>query len=170
MQFQNWPKINFWTGKKFKTAKNAISHKKIDLFDFMSFFGLDFFKFSGLLWCVPWRREYQFFFYQTIEWITKVLFWFDYSTGYEKGDTQWGRDQGWRVVRAEECWHKSLDPLMSEIRNTIGQDTPVYLSFDIDSIDPSACPGTGTPEIGGLTTAQALEVVRGCRGLNLVSV
>jgi len=90
------------------------------------------------------------------------------GTGYEKGDTQWGRDQGWRVVRAEECWHKSLDPLMSEIRNTIGQDTPVYLSFDIDSIDPSACPGTGTPEIGGLTTAQALEVVRGCKGLNLV--
>ena len=73
------------------------------------------------------------------------------------------------MVRAEECWHKSLDPLMSEIRNTIGQDTPVYLSFDIDSIDPSACPGTGTPEIGGLTTAQALEVVRGCKGLNLVS-
>ena len=44
------------------------------------------------------------------------------------------------------------------------------LSFDIDSIDPSACPGTGTPEIGGLTTAQALEIVRGCKGLNLVSL
>ena len=91
-----------------------------------------------------------------------------FRTGYEKGDTQWGRDQGWRVVRAEECWHKSLDPLMTEIRGQIGSDTPVYLSFDIDSIDPSACPGTGTPEIGGLTTAQALEVVRGCKGLNLV--
>jgi len=91
------------------------------------------------------------------------------GTGYEKGDTQWGRDQGWRVVRAEECWHKSLDPLMTEVRRQIGSDTPVYLSFDIDSIDPSACPGTGTPEIGGLTTAQALEVVRGCKGLNLVS-
>ena len=92
-----------------------------------------------------------------------------FRTGYEKGDTQWGRDQGWRVVRAEECWHRSLDPLMTEIRGQIGSDTPVYLSFDIDSIDPSACPGTGTPEIGGLTTAQALEVVRGCKGLNLVS-
>ena len=91
-------------------------------------------------------------------------------TGYEKGDTQWGRDQGWRVIRAEECWHKSLDPLMTEIRSQIGADTPVYLSFDIDSIDPSACPGTGTPEIGGLTTAQALEIVRGCKGLNLVSL
>jgi len=90
------------------------------------------------------------------------------GSGYEKGDTQWGRDQGWTVIRAEECWHKSLDPLMREIRSQIGADTPVYLSFDIDSIDPSACPGTGTPEIGGLTTAQALEIVRGCKGLNLV--
>ena len=58
---------------------------------------------------------------------------------------------------------------ISRVRRQIGSDTPVYLSFDIDSIDPSACPGTGTPEIGGLTTAQALEVVRGCKGLNLVS-
>jgi guanidinobutyrase len=90
-----------------------------------------------------------------------------FRTGYEKGDTQWGRDQGWRVIRAEECWHKSLTPLMIEVRNQIGKDTPVYLSFDIDAIDPSACPGTGTPEIGGLTTAQALEIVRGCRDLNL---
>ena len=40
---------------------------------------------------------------------------------------------------------------MAEIRETIGSETPVYLSFDIDAIDPSACPGTGTPEIGGKT-------------------
>ena len=97
-----------------------------------------------------------------------LIFFYCCRTGYEKGDTQWGRDQGWRVIRAEECWHRSLEPLMSEIRSHIGK-VPVYLSFDIDSIDPSACPGTGTPEIGGLTTAQALEIVRGCRGLNLVS-
>lgn len=95
---------------------------------------------------------------------------FSLRTGYEKGDTQWGRDQGWRVIRAEECWHKSLNPLMIELQSQIGRDTPVYLSFDIDAIDPSACPGTGTPEIGGLTTAQALEIVRGCKGLNLVRV
>ena len=49
-----------------------------------------------------------------------------FSTGYKKGDTKWGHDQGWRVVRAEECWHKSLDPLMAEIRDQIGADTPVY--------------------------------------------
>ena len=47
-------------------------------------------------------------------------------------------------------------------------DGPVYLTFDIDALDPGFAPGTGTPEIGGLTTVQALEIVRGCRGLNLV--
>ena len=58
---------------------------------------------------------------------------------------------------------------MSEIREQVG-DGPVYLSFDIDGLDPSFAPGTGTPEIGGLTVPQALEIIRGCRGLNLVGV
>jgi arginase family enzyme len=44
---------------------------------------------------------------------------------------------------------------------------PVYLSFDIDGLDPSCAPGTGTPEIGGLTSAQGLEIIRGCRGLDI---
>ena len=58
---------------------------------------------------------------------------------------------------------------MADIRKQLADaKTPVYLSFDIDAIDPSACPGTGTPEIGGITPIQALEIVRGCRGLNLV--
>ncbi len=66
-------------------------------------------------------------------------------------------------------------------------DKPVYISFDIDGIDPGLCPGTGnlliaileilifiiiiiigTPEIGGLTSIQALEIVRGCKGLNVI--
>ena len=45
---------------------------------------------------------------------------------------------------------------------------PVYISYDIDSLDPSIAPGTGTPEIGGLTTPQALELIRGLRGLPIV--
>jgi guanidinobutyrase len=58
---------------------------------------------------------------------------------------------------------------MSTIRTQLADPKiPVYLSFDIDAIDPAACPGTGTPEIGGITTVQALEIIRGCRGLNLV--
>jgi guanidinobutyrase len=56
---------------------------------------------------------------------------------------------------------------MTEVREQLG-DGPVYLSFDIDSLDPAFAPGTGTPEIGGLTTIQGLEIIRGCRGLDLV--
>jgi guanidinobutyrase len=57
---------------------------------------------------------------------------------------------------------------MAQIRQAIGPETPCYLSFDIDGIDPAYAVGTGTPEIGGLTVPQALEIIRGCRGLNLV--
>lgn len=89
------------------------------------------------------------------------------GTGYAPEDFDWGRDKGWTVVQAEDCWHKSLVPLMEKVRKTIG-DAPVYLSFDIDSLDPAFAPGTGTVEPGGLTTWQALEIVRGCAGLNLV--
>lgn len=89
------------------------------------------------------------------------------GTGYSPEDFDWSRSNGWTVVQAEECWHRSLAPLMQEIRARIG-DAPVYLSYDIDSLDPAYAPGTGTVEIGGLTTIQALEIVRGCAGLNLV--
>ena len=89
------------------------------------------------------------------------------GTGYAPDDFDWGRKQGFTVVPAEDCWHKSLTPLMADIRSKIG-DTPVYLTYDIDSLDPAFAPGTGTVEIGGLTTIQALEIVRGCAGLNLV--
>ncbi|CAM5467563.1 agmatinase [Mycolicibacterium aubagnense] len=88
------------------------------------------------------------------------------GTGYAADDFDWPRQQGFRVVQAEECWHKSLSPLMQEVRQQIGQG-PVYISFDIDSLDPAYAPGTGTPEIGGLTTVQALEIIRGCAGLNI---
>ncbi len=89
------------------------------------------------------------------------------GTGYEADDFDWSRRQGFRVVQAEECWHQSLDPLMAEVREQVGGG-PVYLSFDIDGLDPAYAPGTGTPEIGGLTTIQGMEIIRGCRGLDLV--
>ena len=56
---------------------------------------------------------------------------------------------------------------MAEIRTKIG-NTPTYLTYDIDSLDPAFAPGTGTVEVGGLSIWQALEIVRGCAGLNLV--
>ena len=90
------------------------------------------------------------------------------ATGYAAEDFDWARQQGVLVVEAEECWFKSLSPLMDEVRERLGADGPSYLSFDIDGLDPSVAPGTGTPEPGGLTGSQGLEIIRGCRGLNLV--
>lgn len=89
------------------------------------------------------------------------------GSGYSPEDWNWARDQGWTVIPAEQCWYKSLAPMMAEIRDRIGE-APVYLSFDIDSLDPAFAPGTGTVEMGGLSTWQALEIVRGCASLNLV--
>ncbi len=89
------------------------------------------------------------------------------GTGYAADDFDWPRQQGFTVVTAEECWGKSLEPLMAQVRQTIG-DTPCYISFDIDGIDPAYAPGTGTVEIAGLTVPQALQIIRGTKGLNLV--
>ena len=89
------------------------------------------------------------------------------TTGYAADDFDWPRQQGFRVVQAEECWHKSLTPLMQEVREQLGAG-PVYISFDIDGLDPAYAPGTGTLEPGGLTSAQAFEIVRGCRGLDII--
>ncbi|MGB0796929.1 MAG: agmatinase [Paracoccaceae bacterium] len=89
------------------------------------------------------------------------------GTGYSPDDFNWARDKGWRVIQAEDCWHKSLSPLMEEIRAKIG-DAPVYLTYDIDSLDPAYAPGTGTVEVGGLTSVQGLEIIRGMAGLNIV--
>jgi len=91
------------------------------------------------------------------------------GTGYTAEDFDWSRSKGFTVVPAEECWHKSLSPLMEQIRARIGT-AKVYLTFDIDSLDPAYAPGTGTPEIGGLTAIQGIEIIRGCRGLDLVGV
>ncbi|MBZ3695916.1 agmatinase [Phyllobacterium calauticae] len=89
------------------------------------------------------------------------------GSGYAAEDFDWPRGQGFRVVPAEDCWHRSLVPLMAEVRQQMGEG-PVYVSYDIDSLDPGIAPGTGTPEIGGLTTIQALEIIRGCQGLNII--
>lgn len=89
------------------------------------------------------------------------------GSGYAADDFDWSRRQGYRVVPAQQCWHRSLEALMAEVREQMG-DGAVYLSFDIDGLDPAFAPGTGTPEVGGLSVWQGLEIVRGCRGLSLV--
>jgi guanidinobutyrase len=89
------------------------------------------------------------------------------GTGYAADDFDWARGKGWTVVQAEECWGKSLVGLMAQVRERIG-DAKVYISYDIDSLDPAFAPGTGTVEPGGLTIWQALEIIRGCAGLNII--
>jgi guanidinobutyrase len=89
------------------------------------------------------------------------------GSGYSPEDFDWPRQQGFTVVEAEKCWNRSLAPLMEDVRAKIGTHF-VYLTYDIDSLDPAFAPGTGTVEVAGLTTWRALEIIRGCKGLNLV--
>ena len=60
-----------------------------------------------------------------------------------------------------------VDAVIEEARKVVG-DGPTYITFDVDALDPVYAPGTGTPEIGGITTVDALRMLRGLRGLNLV--
>ena len=89
------------------------------------------------------------------------------GTGYSADEFDWGRRQGFQVIPAEECWHRSLQPLMQSVKARVAGG-PVYLSFDIDGLDPAYAPGTGTLEIGGLTVPQGLEIIRGLAGVDLV--
>ena len=89
------------------------------------------------------------------------------GTGYGPDDFNTPRDWGFNLITAPEIWHRSLSPLADTIKQAIGT-TKVYLSYDIDSLDPAYAPGTGTPEIGGLTPPQAMELIRGLDGLEIV--
>jgi guanidinopropionase len=74
---------------------------------------------------------------------------------------------GMRVLAMEEFDDKGWRYAAEEARRVVG-DGPVYLSFDIDSLDPSQAPGTGTPEAGGITVLQALRLLRELRGIDFV--
>ena len=79
----------------------------------------------------------------------------------------YSRDQGMRVVFIEEFEELGVDAVIAEARRVVG-DGPTYISFDVDGLDPVYAPGTGTPEVGGITTREALALLRGLRGLNLI--
>ena len=76
-------------------------------------------------------------------------------------------DSGMTVVHAEEVTGLGVPEVVALARRVAG-DGPVYLSFDVDSLDPGFAPGTGTPEVGGLTPREALELLRGLDGLDIV--
>jgi arginase family enzyme len=74
---------------------------------------------------------------------------------------------GMRVIHIEEFHEMGLRAVIGEARRVVGEG-PAYISFDVDGLDPSFAPGTGTPEVGGLTTIEGQAIVRGMQGLHLV--
>lgn len=74
---------------------------------------------------------------------------------------------GMTVIHAQDITEQSLPAIIARARNIVG-DGATYLSFDIDSLDPAFAPGTGTPEVGGLTTREAMTLIRGMKGLDIV--
>jgi guanidinopropionase len=86
---------------------------------------------------------------------------------YSKDDNMWAIEQGIRLITYEEYMDMGVDAVIAEIPQVIG-DGPTYISFDVDGLDPVYAPGTGTPEIGGLTPFEAQKIIRSLRGRNLV--
>lgn len=80
---------------------------------------------------------------------------------------EFSRDAGMTVIPIEEFTRMGVGGVIAKAREVVG-DGPVYVSFDVDGLDPAFAPGTGTPEIGGLTTREALELLQGLKGLNVV--
>ena len=77
------------------------------------------------------------------------------------------RDAGIRIIFIEEFMARGADAVMAEARSIVGA-APTYVSFDIDALDPSFAPGTGTPEIGGITTREAQTMVRALAGVDII--
>jgi agmatinase len=76
-------------------------------------------------------------------------------------------ETGMTVIHAEEVDALGVAAVVARARDVIG-DGPVYVSFDVDAIDPAFTPGTGTPEVGGLTPREAQRILRGLAGLNVI--
>ncbi len=89
------------------------------------------------------------------------------GTMYDREDIDFAESVGIRVIRIEEFFARGVADVMAEAREIVGAD-PTYISYDIDFVDPTFAPGTGTPEVGGPNSFQALDVCRHLRGLNII--
>ncbi len=89
------------------------------------------------------------------------------GTAYNTEDIEWGEAQGIRIIRIEELFDRGINDVMAEVRSIVGE-APTYCTYDIDFVDPTFAPGTGTPEIGGPNSFQAQQVIRQMAGVNLV--
>jgi len=89
------------------------------------------------------------------------------GTSIDMSDVAFAADRGVRMIFIEEVFDRGVEDVVDEARRVVGDD-PVYVSFDIDALDPSQAPGTGTPEVGGLWVHQAQRMLRRLDGLDLV--
>ncbi len=88
------------------------------------------------------------------------------GTQYDSADRDFAKAHGIRIVTIEEMFARGIPDVMAEARDIVGT-RPTYMSYDIDFVDPSVAPGTGTPEWGGPNAFQAMQVVRECAGMNI---
>ena len=89
------------------------------------------------------------------------------GTQYDREDLDFADSVGIRVVKIEEFFDRGIEDVMTEARAIVGEKE-TYISYDIDFIDPAFAPGTGTPEIGGPNSYEALKVVRELDGVKIV--
>lgn len=89
------------------------------------------------------------------------------GTVYTTHDYQDARDLGYQVRTMDDVVARGLDQIVIDIRSCVG-DRPLFVTFDVDCLDPAYAPGTGTLEIGGFTTREVLTIIRGLAGLNFV--
>ena len=87
---------------------------------------------------------------------------------YSPEDLANDEELGFKVVHCDELEAHGVDHVVKRIRDRVGNN-PLYLSIDIDVLDPSHAPGTGTPEIAGITSRELVGILRGLQGLNLVA-
>jgi guanidinopropionase len=86
---------------------------------------------------------------------------------FDPEDMNWAIQAGVRIIKIEEFEALGVEATIAEARRVVGEG-PSYLTFDVDSLDPAFAPGTGTPEIGGLTPREAQRLLRGLRGLQII--
>ena len=89
------------------------------------------------------------------------------GTQYDREDLDFADSVGIRVIKIEEFFDRGIRDVMAEARDIVG-DKETYISYDIDFIDPAFAPGTGTPEVGGPNSYEALKVVRELAGVKIV--
>ena len=87
---------------------------------------------------------------------------------YSREDLKNDEELGFKVIHCDEFQSEGIDHVAKRIRDRVG-DNPMYLSIDIDVLDPAHAPGTGTPEIAGMTSRELVGVLRGLAGLNIIS-